>query len=188
MITVKGTNIRIPQGESGSVVFAFKDLITDYPYILKTKEGNVQAGLFLEIRTSANHTSSEIITSRYYELDNNPDPTDYAWHRFKTTEVKKYPSGGTVDMEQNVLYVKYTGEARSFVFTLDNINEITYDYNNSSLLVSFNRDDTLNLIPRTYFYEISYVEGHNLGTENEEVILKTTLLEPCEFTISGALK
>ena len=35
MITVKGTNIRIPQGESGSVVFAFKDLITDYPYILK---------------------------------------------------------------------------------------------------------------------------------------------------------
>ena len=76
MTSIKGTNIRIPQGESGSVVFAFKDLITDYPYILKTKEGNVQAGIFLEIRTSANHTSSEIITSRYYELDNNPDPND----------------------------------------------------------------------------------------------------------------
>lgn len=88
------------------------------------------------------------------------------------------------------MYREKVGDAYQYVYypTDTRDEKVVYDYTDSSLNVQFDRDDTINLIPKTYFYEISYITGYNLGEKNEDIRSKTTFLDPTEFTVSGALK
>lgn len=187
MLTVIGTNIRIPQGEDGGVEFAFKAKASDYPYILQQKQNDdIEAALLFEVRENISN-KSKVVMAKYYALDNNA-ADDIDWYRFKTTVITPHTYDSA--MKADYLYVKNTNGALEFVFKKDGDKETVYnyDYDNSSLAVTFTRSDTENLVQRTYYYEISYIEGKNLGNENEEIFIKTSLLEPTEFVVSGALK
>ena len=63
----------------------------------------------------------------------------------------------------------------------------TYDYLNSSITVTFDSEDTKDLIYKKYYYEIVYIEGYNLGKEDENIQIKQTWLDTSEFIVSGAL-
>lgn len=63
----------------------------------------------------------------------------------------------------------------------------TYDYLNSSITVTFDSEDTKDLIYKKYYYEIVYIEGYNLGNDNENIQIKQTWLDTSEFIVSGAL-
>lgn len=58
-----------------------------------------------------------------------------------------------------------------------------YDYTNSSITLQFNREDTKNLQPKTYYMEIY----HQMIVDGVPDYVKHTLLRPIDFIIKGAL-
>lgn len=57
-----------------------------------------------------------------------------------------------------------------------------YGYENSSIKIDFQRDDTKELQPKTYYLEIYHETVNSRGERT-----KSTLLPPIDFIINGAL-
>jgi hypothetical protein len=65
MIQLTGNSITIPQGESGSIKFFFKNQETNDPYILKSDE-NVHTFLIFSVKESINNKQNVVIEKKYY--------------------------------------------------------------------------------------------------------------------------
>lgn len=201
MITLTGTTIKIPQGESGAVKFYFKNKQNDFPLILQkinpyVDEGYSSALRFI-VRESPSNTSDIIIRKTYKLPDNtkvgdkSPLTEDPYFRRFESRTIKdgKDISAGDQD---DILYYLSTNKMVSFFYldpnyTADPTGKRPYDYDDSSLTVSFDRSDTENVMYKKYYYEISYIEGYKLGTDEEDIKICEHWLENGDFIISGAL-
>lgn len=130
--------------------------------------------------------------STYIQVDEN----DIDFYRFKSNVIlesnpdKGLPVGG---FQTDTLYYEYVaGDFNGYIFffykgQVDNDHKITYDYINSSINIVFKTEDTKKLFYKTYYYEIAYIEGTNLGKDNETITLKHTLIESTPFVVTGAL-
>lgn len=130
--------------------------------------------------------------STYIQVDEN----DIDFYRFKSNVIlesnpdKGLPVGG---FQTDTLYYEYvTGDFNGYIFffykdQVDSDHKITYDYINSSINVVFEFEDTKDLFYKTYYYEIAYIEGTNLGTDTETITLKHTFIESTPFVVTGAL-
>ena len=130
--------------------------------------------------------------STYIQVDEN----DIDFYRFNSNVILEYnpekglPVGG---LKIDTLYYEYvTGDFNGYIFffykgQVDNDHKITYDYINSSINIVFKTEDTKDLFYKTYYYEIAYIEGTNLGEDNEAITLKHTLIESTPFVVTGAL-
>ena len=125
--------------------------------------------------------------STYIQVDEN----DLNFYRFTSNVIVADPGEGK--RKTDTLYYEYvTGDSNGYIFffykdQVDNDHKITYDYINSSIDIAFNTDDTKNLFYKTYYYEIAYIEGTNLTTDDENIIFKNTLIESAPFVVTGAL-
>jgi hypothetical protein len=107
MIQLTGNSITIPQGESGSIKFFFKNQETNDPYILKSDE-NVYTFLIFSVKESINNKQNVVIEKKYYinkKLDIvNTTTGDYSgivtFDESDITKVEvdstKYPQGYTM--------------------------------------------------------------------------------------------
>ena len=70
MLTVTGNRIEIPQGETASVDFAFKDQINNAPFILSNR--NLKHSILVTIRDGVvENKSQDIIQPKEYDIDIN---------------------------------------------------------------------------------------------------------------------
>ena len=192
MIKITGNAIELKQGDSGAIRFFFKDKLTDFPYILEkfnadyyTKE-TPQAAIKFVVRQDPSDSSKAVI-ERYYMLDNKAED-DIDFYRFNSNVIVADP--GTGYKTDTLYYRQSTDDPNGwefFFYKVDGGSEITYDYINSSIDIVFNTDDTKNLFYKTYYYEIAYIEGTNLTTDDENIIFKNTLIESAPFVVTGAL-
>ena len=125
--------------------------------------------------------------STYIQVDEN----DIDFYRFNSNVIVDYEKvkNPTTD---TLYYQKVTGDSNGYIFffykgQVDNDHKITYDYINSSINIVFKTKDTKDLFYKTYYYEIAYIEGTNLGEDNETITLKHTLIESTPFVVTGAL-
>lgn len=203
MIKITGNAIELKQGDSGAVRFFFKDKQTDFPYILEkfdedytSIDNNIPQSAIKFIVRQDPSDSSKAVIERYYMLDEKKDANDIDFYRFNSNVIlesnpdKGLPVGG---FQTDTLYYEYvTGDFNGYIFffykdQVDNDHKITYDYINSSINIVFKTEDTKNLFYKTYYYEIAYIEGTNLGEDNENITLKHTLIESTPFVVTGAL-
>ena len=203
MIKITGNAIELKQGDSGAVRFFFKDKQTDFPYILEkfdedytSIDNNIPQSAIKFIVRQDPSDSSKAVIERYYMLDEKKDANDINFYRFNSNVILEYnpdkglPVGG---LKIDTLY--YTQAAApsngwEFFFYKDQVDQShreTYDYINSSINIVFKTEDTKNLFYKTYYYEIAYIEGTNLGEDKENITLKHTLIESTPFVVTGAL-
>lgn len=130
MISISNTRLSIPQGETGSVTFYFKDYKTDNPLILSGLSDKKHQ-IILRIRTGADNASEIIIEDKFLLNDFNGDEVDTNeslsiggetyyrtardFHIFDSNIIEDYPSEPT-NVKQNVLYKKYEGDAKYYVY------------------------------------------------------------------------
>ena len=122
--------------------------------------------------------------STYIQVDEN----DINFYRFDSNVI--VPDPGTGYKTDTLYYRQSTDDPNGwefFFYKVEGSSEITYDYINSSIDIVFNTDDTKNLFYKTYYYEIAYIEGTNLTTDDENIIFKNTLIESAPFVVTGAL-
>lgn len=192
MIKITGNAIELKQGDSGAVRFFFKDKQTDFPYILEkfdpdyTAKDIPQSAIKFVVRQDPSDSSKAVI-ERYYILDK-VDENDIDFYRFNSNVIEEDP--GTGYKTDTLYYKKITDDSNGYEFffykNLQN-DPIDYDYINSSINIVFKTEDTKNLFYKTYYYEIAYIEGTNLTTQNETITLKHTLIESAPFVVTGAL-
>ena len=91
MLTVIGTNIRIPQGESGEVNFLFKNKVTDEPLILQKLPDikSLQEAIVFGIKNALNNKANTSVLAKYYFLQN--DESVGLWHKFNEGEILDAP-------------------------------------------------------------------------------------------------
>lgn len=216
MISLIGNTIKIPQGDSGAVTFYFKEKNTDFPLILGKLhpgyEDDIQSAFRFTVRKAPDKSSELAMDVKNYIL---PDNTRYGEYRHdeeevvvkegeeeKTVKEKKDTLFRRFDMasyatlpengekEKDILYAILETESGAYSFKyisyLDE-EEFDYDYINSSLTVTFDRNDTVNLPYRQYYYEITYLEGYNLGTDDEKIMKSVSLQNLTPFIVTGAL-
>lgn len=203
MIKITGNAIELKQGDSGAVRFFFKDKQTDFPYILEkfdedytSIDNNIPQSAIKFIVRQDPSDSSKAAIERYYMLDEKKDANDIDFYRFNSNVILEYnpdkglPVGG---LKIDTLYYMQSAKDPNgweFFFyrdQVDNDHKETYDYINSSINIVFKTEDTKNLFYKTYYYEIAYIEGTNLGENNETITLKHTLIESTPFVVTGAL-
>ena len=122
--------------------------------------------------------------STYIQVDEN----DINFYRFNSNVI--VPDPGTGYKTDTLYYRQSTDDPNGlefFFYKVEGGSEITYDYINSSIDIVFNTDTTKNLFYKTYYYEIAYIEGTNLTTDDENIIFKNTLIESAPFVVTGAL-
>ena len=122
--------------------------------------------------------------STYIQVDEN----DINFYRFNSNVI--VPDPGTGYKTDTLYYRQSTDDPNGwefFFYKVEGGSEITYDYINSSIDIVFNTDDTKNLFYKTYYYEVAYIEGTNLTTDDENIIFKNTLIESAPFVVTGAL-
>ena len=203
MIKITGNAIELKQGDSGAVRFFFKDKQTDFPYILEkfdedytSIDNNIPQSAIKFIVRQDPSDSSKAVIERYYMLDKKKDANDIDFYRFNSNVILEYnpdkglPVGG---LKIDTLYYMQSAKdpnGLEFFFykdQVDNDHKETYDYINSSINIVFKTEDTKNLFYKTYYYEIAYIEGTNLGEDKENITLKHTLIESTPFVVTGAL-
>ena len=194
MIKITGNAIELKQGDSGAVRFFFKDKQTDFPYILEkfdedytSIDNNIpQSAIKLIVRQDPSDSSKAVI-ERYYMLDNKAED-DIDFYRFNSNVIVADPGTG---YKTNTLYYRQAAKDPNgwefFFYKVEGGSEIPYDYINSSINIVFKTEDTKNLFYKTYYYEIAYIEGTNLGEDKENITLKHTLIESTPFVVTGAL-
>ena len=79
-----------------------------------------------------------------------------------------------------VLYRTYNQGIPEYRYYKDNLTQ--YLQYNPTINITISSEDTMELIPGTYYYEISVVYKNESG----EILHKITLLEPTEFIIGGS--
>ena len=195
MIKITGNAIELKQGDSGAIRFFFKDKMTDFPYILGplNPDYSKQSAIKFVVRQDPSDSSKAVI-ERYYFLDKKPEEDYKYFYRFTSNEILEYnpkkglPVGG---LQLDTLYYKQSTEDPNgwefFFYKVEGGSEIPYDYINSSINIVFKTEDTKNLFYKTYYYEIAYIEGTNLGEDKENITLKHTLIESTPFVVTGAL-
>lgn len=192
MIKIIGNAIELKQGDSGAVRFFFKDKQTDFPYILEkldpnyTAKDTFQSAIKFVVRQDPSDSSKAVI-EKYYILGK-VDENDIDFYRFNSNVIEKDP--GTGYKTDTLYYKKTTGDSNGYEFFFyKNLQDdsITYDYINGSINIVFKTEDTINLFYKTYYYEIAYIEGTNLTTQDETITLKHTLIESAPFVVTGAL-
>ena len=122
--------------------------------------------------------------STYIQVDEN----DIDFYRFKSNVI--VPDPGTGYKTDTLYYRKSTDDPNGwefFFYKVEGGSEITYDYINSSIDIVFKTEDTKELFYKTYYYEVAYIEGTNLTTDDENIIFKNTLIESAPFVVTGAL-
>ena len=194
MIKITGNAIELKQGDSGAVRFFFKDKQTDFPYILEkfdedytSIDNNIpQSAIKLIVRQDPSDSSKAVI-ERYYMLDNKAED-DIDFYRFNSNVIVADPGTG---YKTDTLYYRQAAKDPNgwefFFYKVEGGSEIPYDYINSSINIVFKTEDTKNLFYKTYYYEIAYIEGTNLGEDKENITLKHTLIESTPFVVTGAL-
>lgn len=88
-------------------------------------------------------------------------------------------------IDDNILYKLKIGEGVVYIYYDEQGIWKYYDYEKSVLTLMLNREYTLNLQPKTYYYEISHVVVDT--SNNDEIVIKTTFVPPSEFIVKGAL-
>ena len=188
----------MPQGETATVSFAFKDASTGGPLVLAGPDWKHTINIVVKDTISNKGTAMNFGT---ITLEN--DGSDGEWRIFDSDEiiVKEKTTGSFTDLTDNDFIVPGSGTAKLntlFKFVWENTNtsvyayiienkdktgqEIKYyDFSNSSITVTFNRNDTKDLTPKTYYMEIYH------AMSNGEEFIKHTLLPPTDFIIKGAL-
>lgn len=181
MITLTNTKLSIPQGETGSITYYFKDYKTDAPLVLAKPEEGVRKIIF-RVRASANNTAEEVFVKEY-NLDKKDDgvteeestildgKTYYInkedFYQFENKDIIAYDG----ELKVNTLYKNLVANVAIYVFKKDSSDKIyLYTYDNSSLTITFKREDTVELIPKTYYYEIGYVVEDSDGN----ILIKET--------------
>jgi hypothetical protein len=89
------------------------------------------------------------------------------------------------DKEPWVLYrIKLSGTG-SYAYKYKDVGgtEYFYDYNNATVDVQFDIDDTLKLQPKIYYYSIVH-EVYDTGVK---LCVQETFIEPSEFRVIGAI-
>ena len=122
--------------------------------------------------------------STYIQVDEN----DIDFYRFKSNVIVADP--GTGYKTDTLYYRQSTDDPNGwefFFYKVEGGSEIPYDYINSSINIVFKTEDTKDLFYKTYYYEIAYIEGTNLGKDKENITLKHTLIESTPFVVTGAL-
>lgn len=198
MIKITGNAIELKQGDSGAVRFFFKDKQTDFPYILEkfdedytSIDNNIPQSAIKFIVRQDPSDSSKAVIERYYMLDEKKDANDIDFYRFNSNVIVEDPGDGKRQTD-TLYYKKVTGDSNGYIFffykdEVDETHKILYDYINSSINIVFKTEDTKNLFYKTYYYEIAYIEGTNLGEDKENITLKHTLIESTPFVVTGAL-
>jgi hypothetical protein len=85
-------------------------------------------------------------------------------------------------LDENVLVKATIGTTVAYGYQVDGVAYDNYDYKNSSITIQFERSDTKDLMPKTYYIEIY----HEMLKDGQEPI-KHTLLSPTDFIVKGAL-
>ena len=194
MIKITGNAIELKQGDSGAVRFFFKDKQTDFPYILEkfdedytSIDNNIPQSAIKFIVRQDPSDSSKAVIERYYILDNKAED-DIDFYRFNSNVIVADPGTG---YKTDTLYYRQAAKDPNgwefFFYKVEGGSEIPYDYINSSINIVFKTEDTKNLFYKTYYYEIAYIEGTNLGEDKENITLKHTLIESTPFVVTGAL-
>ena len=194
MIKITGNAIELKQGDSGAVRFFFKDKQTDFPYILEkfdedytSIDNNIPQSAIKFIVRQDPSDSSKAVIERYYMLDNKAED-DIDFYRFNSNVIVADPGTG---YKTDTLYYRQAAKDPNgwefFFYKVEGGSEIPYDYINSSINIVFKTEDTKDLFYKTYYYEIAYIEGTNLGEEKENITLKHTLIESTPFVVTGAL-
>ena len=194
MIKITGNAIELKQGDSGAVRFFFKDKQTDFPYILEkfdedytSIDNNIPQSAIKFIVRQDPSDSSKAVIERYYMLDNKAED-DIDFYRFNSNVIVADPGTG---YKTDTLYYRQAAKDPNgwefFFYKVEGGSEIPYDYINSSINIVFKTEDTKNLFYKTYYYEIAYIEGTNLGEDKENITLKHTLIESTPFVVTGAL-
>lgn len=122
--------------------------------------------------------------STYIQVDEN----DIDFYRFNSNVI--VPDPGTGYKTDTLYYRQSTDDPNGwefFFYKVEGGSEIPYDYINSSINIVFKTEDTKDLFYKTYYYEIAYIEGTNLGEDKENITLKHTLIESTPFVVTGAL-
>ena len=201
MIKITGNAIELKQGDSGAVRFFFKDKQTDFPYILEkfdedytSIDNNIPQSAIKFIVRQDPSDSSKAVIERYYMLDEKKDANDIDFYRFNSNVIVADPGTG---YKTDTLYYRQAAKDPNgwefFFYKVEGGSEILYDYINSSINIVFKTEDTKNLFYKTYYYEIAYIEGTNLGKDKdlgedkENITLKHTLIESTPFVVTGAL-
>ena len=195
MIKITGNAIELKQGDSGAVRFFFKDKQTDFPYILEkfdedytSIDNNIPQSAIKFIVRQDPSDSSKAVIERYYDLDTKADTDDINFYRFNSNVIVADPGTG---YKTDTLYYRQAAKDPNgwefFFYKVEGGSEIPYDYINSSINIVFKTEDTKNLFYKTYYYEIAYIEGTNLGEDKENITLKHTLIESTPFVVTGAL-
>lgn len=174
MISLLGSKITIPQGETGAIRYFFKDE-NDRPWILGPKPDGVEARIRFVVKAAPTNSSPAIFTKDFL-IDIPAGDDDLDWHRFDSTEYFKLPEAE--DIEENILYINEVSGAEEYIFYGEGNTQYNYDYINSSIIIPFDSEDTKNLNYKKYYYEISYLLGENV---------KFTLVPPTDFVVTGAL-
>ena len=99
---------------------------------------------------------------------------------FMTQEITDYIEGDTVPKYDRLYRERVSGGVPSY-FYFDNNNE-KHNYN-FVINVSISSEDTIQLTPGTYYYEISIINKDN---GSKDILYKDVLLEPTEFVIGGS--
>ena len=194
MIKITGNAIELKQGDSGAVRFFFKDKQTDFPYILEkfdedytSIDNNIPQSAIKFIVRQDPSDSSKAVIERYYMLDNKAED-DIDFYRFNSNVIVADPGTG---YKTDTLYYRQAAKDPNgwefFFYKVEGGSEIPYDYINSSINIVFKTEDTKKLFYKTYYYEIAYIEGTNLGEDKENITLKHTLIESTPFVVTGAL-
>ena len=105
-------------------------------------------------------------TSKIARIDNIAENTEYL-----PNTLYKIVEGKTI------VYKYHDGPDTITDLYENNVGKI-YDYPDSSITVQFNKDDTYNLPPKTYYLAI-YLKDNDIIH---------TLLSPIDFIVKGALK
>ena len=194
MIKITGNAIELKQGDAGAVRFFFKDKQTDFPYLLEkfdedytSIDNNIPQSAIKFIVRQDPSDSSKAVIERYYMLDNKAED-DIDFYRFNSNVIVADPGTG---YKTDTLYYRQAAKDPNgwefFFYKVEGGSEILYDYINSSINIVFKTEDTKNLFYKTYYYEIAYIEGTNLGEDKENITLKHTLIESTPFVVTGAL-
>ena len=197
MIKITGNNIELKQGDSGAVRFFFKDKQTDFPYILEKLDkdsinnNTYQTAIKFVVRQDPSDSSKSVI-ERYYMLDKKPEDNDITFYRFNSNVIEEAPKNISDRVTDTLYFEKVSGDSNGYIFyfykdSVTEKNKNIYDYINSSINVVFKSGDTKDLFYKTYYYEIAYIEGIDLGTDTEKITLKHTFIESTPFVVTGAL-
>lgn len=189
MINVTNTTIKIPKGESAKVQFYIKDTYKDYPYILGPLNQNtnsVSGEIIFMMRDGKDVRSKEIL-KKTFDLSTFNAPS---WHRFASNEIIEEnkimddtdEAKASVNAD-NKLYRYLIGNNKVNYFVFKESEAVEYAYENSSVIVTFDTKDTINLVPKIYYYNIAYIERN----ANSEIVYKQTLLNEGLIEIGASL-